>query len=142
MENPPADYRPLLTFVNHRSGGQQGTAVLRDLRELLTQEQVISLLDQQPVGPNNALTRYGLLPNMHVLVCGGDGTAGWVLQEMLDKRDDFVSREWIPPMCVLPLGTGNDLARVLGWGGGYTSSTSLSSVLNKILNRSHPSVLD
>lgn len=70
------------------------------------------------VGPKNALKLYGHIPGLRILVCGGDGTVGWVLQELLDKRDDIIELDWIPPISVLPLGTGNDLARVLKWGGG------------------------
>jgi diacylglycerol kinase (ATP) len=69
------------------------------------------------VGPRNALLKYGEIPGLHILVCGGDGTVGWVLQELLDKND-IISGDQIPPIAVLPLGTGNDLARVLNWGGG------------------------
>lgn len=43
-------------------------------------------------------------------MCGGDGTAGWILS-VLDKMD-FVSK---PIVGVLPLGTDNNLAQNLGW---------------------------
>lgn len=56
---------------------------------------------------------YKKVSNLRILACGGDGTAGWIFS-VLDEL------EVKPPVGVLPLGTGNDLARAFGWGGGYT----------------------
>ena len=44
----PPNYSPLLVFINAKSGGQQGLLVLREMRKLLTREQVISLMDEEP----------------------------------------------------------------------------------------------
>ncbi|KAF7479581.1 Hypothetical predicted protein [Marmota monax] len=46
---------------------------------------------------------------------GREAKVGWILS-ILDELQ--LSPQ--PPVGVLPLGTGNDLARTLNWGGGYT----------------------
>ncbi|GFY57200.1 diacylglycerol kinase iota [Trichonephila inaurata madagascariensis] len=72
------------------------------------------------------LDLYKRVPNLRILACGGDGTVGWILSVLDDLK---VSSS--PPIAVLPLGTGNDLARSLGWGGGYTDEP-LTKILSNI----------
>jgi len=121
-QNYAEDATPLLVFVNSRSGGQQGAHLIRKFRKLLNPNQVVDL-DQG--GPIPALRRLLPHPRLRILACGGDGTVGWVLSA-LDEFPDYR-----PEVAVLPLGTGNDLARVLGWGGGYAEE-KLSPILDQI----------
>ncbi|KAI4378835.1 hypothetical protein MLD38_016261 [Melastoma candidum] len=128
--NPPLDARPLLVFINGKSGAQHGSSLRRKLNMLLNPVQVFELGPCQ--GPKIGLELFRNVQNFRVLVCGGDGTVGWVIDAI--ERQNF---EWPPPVGVLPLGTGNDLSRVLGWGGGYSIGdglTGINSLLHEVNN--------
>lgn len=47
-----------------------------------------------------------------MIICGGDGTVLWVIQEIANKGIKFNNIIF----GVIPIGTGNDFARSLGWG--------------------------
>ncbi|CAH1736068.1 unnamed protein product [Aphis gossypii] len=108
---PTVNVKPVIIFINPKSGGNQGVKLLQKFQWHLNPRQVFDL---SRGGPRMGLELYKKVPNLRVLACGGDGTVGWVLS-ILDQIANAVSF----PVGVLPLGTGNDLARALGWGGGY-----------------------
>ncbi|XP_019463883.1 PREDICTED: diacylglycerol kinase 2-like isoform X2 [Lupinus angustifolius] len=126
----PQDARPLLVFINARSGGQLGPSLHRRLNMLLNPVQIFELSASQ--GPEVGLEFFKSVQYFRVLVCGGDGTVAWVLDAV--ERHNFESP---PPVSILPLGTGNDLSRTLNWGRGLSAldgQGGLTMLLHDISN--------
>lgn len=121
---------PMVVFVNSRSGGRYGSVLKERLQVLIGEEQVFDLSDVKP----HEFVQYGLgcleklsalgdccakeaREKMRVVVAGGDGTVGWVLGCI--GQLNVQGREPVPPVGIIPLGTGNDLSRSFGWGGSF-----------------------
>lgn len=113
------------------------------------------MFDLSLLTPSKALQLCTLLPpgSVRVLVCGGDGTVGWVLdaidsmklkvlffsssKNLLGLVTEALLRQgqdqFIPRVTILPLGTGNDLSNTLGWGAGYAGEIPVEQVLRNVL---------
>jgi len=114
-----------IAIINTKSGGQQGKEVLSKFVEhkILPKEQIFGLI---PESPDAAIQKWAEDPHRYkLIVCGGDGTVGWVLS----VAEKLCGSDVAPVVGVVPLGTGNDLARVFGWGGGY-GGEDLHNLLN------------
>uniref|UniRef100_A0A8C9IAL2 Diacylglycerol kinase n=1 Tax=Piliocolobus tephrosceles TaxID=591936 RepID=A0A8C9IAL2_9PRIM len=115
---------PLLIFINSKSGDHQGIIFLRKFKQYLNPSQVFDLLKG---GPEAGLSMFKNFARFRILVCGGDGSVSWVLSLI----DAFGLHEKCQ-LAVIPLGTGNDLARVLGWGAFWNKSKSPLDILNRV----------
>lgn len=108
--HPPGDRSgvqvPHHFIVNPASGGGAGLRLARALAAL-TGAGAVSLLGRS----DPAAVVAALGPQDVVVACGGDGTASSVAA-LVAARGAAA-----PALGVVPLGTGNDLARVLGWRG-------------------------
>lgn len=133
------DWSPLLVVANRSSGGGAGGAALRVFRSLLNPAQVLDLAERTP---EHGLEWARLLPAgvpLRLLVCGGDGTVCWLF-----KSIERLRLQPCPQVAILPLGTGNDLARVLGWGDGAFAESRLGDgcELLRRLEAARPVTLD
>lgn len=93
--------QPLLVFVNVKSGGCQGLELISSFRKLLNPYQVFDLDNG---GPLPGLYVFRHIQDYRILVCGGDGTIGWVLQCLDNVGQDSECSS--PPCAIVPLGTG------------------------------------
>ncbi|KAL6052029.1 Diacylglycerol kinase [Balamuthia mandrillaris] len=119
----------LLIFVNSKSGGQQGAYLLPKFQALLPASQVFDIVAEG--GPRNGILQHMKhgATNIRILACGGDGTGKWVLETM----DNMALGQTKVTVAMLPLGTGNDIGRVLGWGGGYTFGSLLQPIIAEVM---------
>ncbi|CAN0911234.1 Diacylglycerol kinase 3 [Linum grandiflorum] len=125
-----APHCAMVVFVNSKSGGRHGPELKLRLQQLISEEQVFELSDVKP----HEFVKHGLMciekmavlgdlcakecrEKMRIMVAGGDGTVGWVLGSLAELNKE--GRQPIPPVGVIPLGTGNDLSRSFGWGGSF-----------------------
>ncbi|XP_059432522.1 diacylglycerol kinase 2 isoform X3 [Corylus avellana] len=129
----PQDARPVLVFINARSGGQDGPTLRWRLNMLLNPVQIFELTASQ--GPEVGLDLFSKVQYFKVLVCGGDGTVSWVLDAI--EKHNFESP---PPVAILPLGTGNDLSRVLQWGRGFSTVDGQGGLTTLLQNINHAAV--
>lgn len=121
---------PLVVFINSRSGGRHGPELMERLQQLMGEEQVFDLKEVKP----KEFVQYGLAcleqlaslgdscaketrEKLRVVVAGGDGTVGWILGSLGELYNE--GRFPIPPVAIIPLGTGNDLSRSFSWGGSF-----------------------
>ena len=121
--------------MNKCSGGRKGEQVYRTLVRLLNPRQVFLLENDASI--THALSIYSSLSNMRICICGGDGTVAWVVHRLVEVFPSLTN----PLICILPLGTGNDMSRALGWGSEFRSTRQLFETLTQI-PRSLPVILD
>lgn len=130
---PPSNTNPLIAFVNPKSGSNDGVKVMRMLKRILNPMQVFDL---SRGGPREGLLLLRDCGSFRALGCGGDGTIGWILQEA-DKLGVTNLQ-----LGVLPLGTGNDIARVLGWGPSFDDDEDALSDFIDSVEKSKVKLLD
>ena len=92
--------------------------------------------------PEAYLRKYIHLPACRVLVGGGDGTCGWLLNAItkvcVETRHDCTTTM---PIGIMPLGTGNDLSRALNWGPGYQRGMAGKQWMHRLAEAT-PELLD
>lgn len=120
------NWKPLIVVANKKSGNNDGAEILSIFRRLLNPAQVVDLSERDPVAALEWCRLLGNVPST-VLVAGGDGTIAWLLNAI-----HKLGLKPVPSVAIIPLGTGNDLSRVLGWGKQHDSNADPASILQRI----------
>jgi len=133
-------HKPLKVFalINPKSGGCLGESVA----EILGKEGIKTwnLPDfSQDKSLYAELARELSRTKAHVIICGGDGTTSWGLS-VLDKAQKVKPFDYI--LGLMPLGSGNDLSRCLGWGTSYPGDDVLKIHADETLIAEKHSLLD
>ncbi|KAJ8728141.1 hypothetical protein PYW08_016526 [Mythimna loreyi] len=115
------DWEPFIILANPKSGSNRSDELLSLFRGLLNPIQVVDISSTSP----ESVVRW-LPPKCRILVAGGDGTVAWVMNSL------FSFPHVKAAVAILPMGTGNDLSRVLGWGAGSNTSLDAHDIINSV----------
>lgn len=128
--NPPNGVPNIIAFFNSKSGGRKGLKVKRALERHLGADRVLNLSDSADGlwKPEEKLEQWKGEEDLKLLVCGGDGTMGWLFS-CIDRVQDHPGQF---PMAMMPLGTGNDLARTFRWGPGFSGRMLKKRFIDKV----------
>lgn len=109
----------------------------------------MDLAERDPVAALEWCRLLGKTP-CTILVAGGDGTIAWLLNSInklnlkviffqhmntliyYKMNNKYCMQQPVPSVAIIPLGTGNDLSRVLGWGKAHNSSLNPMEILQKV----------
>ncbi|XP_029041823.1 diacylglycerol kinase epsilon isoform X1 [Osmia bicornis bicornis] len=119
-------WRPLIVVANKKSGNNDGAEILSLFRRLINPAQVVDLSERDPVAILEWCRLLGKI-SCTILVAGGDGTIAWFLTTI-----HKLGLEPVPSVAVIPLGTGNDLSRVLGWGKEHDPNKDPAEILQEL----------
>jgi hypothetical protein len=148
---------PAIVFANKGSGGGKGHTIIAKFQHWLGENQVCQLPDDPRImkeyttvsEDGSTVTKRVPHPeifvkkfiqfqtNIRVIVCGGDGTMAWIMSA-LDRIDHHRGSF---PIAMMPLGTGNDLARQFHWGDTFRNSFLKESFMDKVA-KAHPTGFD
>ncbi|KAI0558224.1 diacylglycerol kinase [Gracilaria domingensis] len=116
----------MIAFVNPGSGGNMGGVVLDLLKNQIGDENVFDIKADK--GPERGLRMRAVDSPQHLIciVAGGDGTFSWVANAVEKQNLSHVH------LLVIPLGSGNDMARALGWGKKYPGERFIKDAIKRI----------
>jgi len=139
----------IIAFVNSQSGGQSGGLIMHTLSDCLagqtsdpegrTENAVLGEVcdlsgESQPMATIERVAKELVVTEreMRFLICGGDGTVTWILSA-LEQCSAMDAVRHLVSLAIMPLGTGNDLARSLGWGGRLRSVSDILRYLTWVM---------
>lgn len=137
-----------VAIVNTTSGGgkQYGEMLIKRFSSIIGLENVFNIEN----GPKDILVELmkERKSELRLIVAGGDGSVNWVLNSLDNLRKEsessgiLISERDFPKIAVFPLGCGNDLSRVLKWGGSYSPITDSITLYLKRVGEAHIQKLD
>mmetsp|Transcript_21475 Transcript_21475/g.64534 ORF Transcript_21475/g.64534 Transcript_21475/m.64534 type:complete len:358 (+) Transcript_21475:293-1366(+) len=127
-----------VVFSNSRSGGGKGGAVLKAFAATLGADRVFDLganpHPEEILAGDDLVREATSDAGLRVIVCGGDGTMTWIMSavDVARERRHLAPEDAKYYVAMMPLGTGNDLARTFGWGGKFRRACLLPAWLDAV----------